>query len=332
VVVSGVLTIVLVPTEAASAGTGNLLFWLLLAGMLIALFLGPLAAQMEATRARHFSVWTAVVLFNLGSVAIEGAYFAPALVTIPIPSLLAQQLLGAAAIGALITLLFSLPGTSAPLRTVLQVRPWYSWAWRFLLGSCSYLVFYFVFGALNYSLVTQPYYASHAGGLAAPPAQVVLAVEAVRAPLIILSVALFVLSFHASRRRLTLVTGLMLFWVGGLVPLVLQASVLPPLLLIASGVEIFFQNFSPVLSPRPCSIHPGPIRRLRLSSRRPIGPPTARSPPPRPGILDRPGQPDGWLLCHTSPALARQPKMPVFFGRSSRGRSAQEAGCDSSGR
>jgi hypothetical protein len=29
VVVSGVLTVVLVPTEAASAGTGNLLFWLL---------------------------------------------------------------------------------------------------------------------------------------------------------------------------------------------------------------------------------------------------------------------------------------------------------------
>jgi hypothetical protein len=205
---------------------------------------GPLAAQMDATRS-DTSLFgpPSFSIFNLGSVAIEGAYFAPALVTIPIPSLLAQQLLGAAAIGALITLLFSLPGTSAPLRTVLQVRPWYSWAWRFLLGSCSYLVFYFVFGALNYSLVTQPYYASHAGGLAAPPAQVVLAVEAVRAPLIILSVALFVLSFHASRRRLTLVTGLMLFWVGGLVPLVLQASVLPPLLLIASGVEIFFQNF-----------------------------------------------------------------------------------------
>jgi VIT1/CCC1 family predicted Fe2+/Mn2+ transporter len=38
-------------------------------------------------------------------------------------------------------------------------------------------------------------------------------------------------------------TGWLLFAIGGIVPLVLQISSLPLLLLIASAVEIFLQNF-----------------------------------------------------------------------------------------
>ncbi len=76
-----------------------------------------------------------------------------------------------------------------------------------------------------------------------PPPGVILAVEAIRAPLIVLSVGLFVLSFQASNRRVMGTTGLKLFWIGGIAPLLLQVSTLPLILLAARAVEIFFQNF-----------------------------------------------------------------------------------------
>jgi len=40
-----------------------------------------------------------------------------------------------------------------------------------------------------------------------------------------------------------LLCGFLLFWIGGVVPLVLQSATLPSMLLLASGMEIFFQNF-----------------------------------------------------------------------------------------
>lgn len=91
--------------------------------------------------------------------------------------------------------------------------------------------------------MTGPYYAAHVGGLTVPSPGLVLAAEIVRAPLITLSAALFVLSFRAGRRRLALITGWMLFWLRGVVPLLLPVNTLPLFLLAASGVEIFFQNF-----------------------------------------------------------------------------------------
>ena len=106
-----------------------------------------------------------------------------------------------------------------------------------------YLALYFVFGALNYTLVTKPYYDTHAGGLTAPDPGVVLAAELVRAPLIVFSVLLFLLSVRGTRRQLMVKTGWLLFAIGGIVPLVLQVSALPILLLAASAIEIFLQNF-----------------------------------------------------------------------------------------
>lgn len=106
------------------------------------------------------------------------------------------------------------------------------------------MIFYFIFGALNYELVTRPYYEIHAGGLTVPTLDVVLMAEHIRGVLIVISVLLFLLALRASKRRLVLLTGLILFSIGGLVPLTMQASTLPFLLLAASAVEILFQNFS----------------------------------------------------------------------------------------
>jgi hypothetical protein len=227
-----------------SARNGTAFLWLSISSVLLGLLLGPLASRLRMTRLQHFFVWGSLIFFNLGSVAIEGAFFAPELVPVPIPVLFAQQALASAAAALVIVWLFASVGT--PVTTwlgSLRTRPWYSWLWRFLVSSISYLVFYFVFGALNYSLVTKPYYESHAGGLTVPAPELVLFAELARAPLIVLSILVFLLSVRGTKRQLMVTSGWLLFAVGGIVPLVLQISTLPLFLLAASAVEIFFQNF-----------------------------------------------------------------------------------------
>ncbi|MFN2133888.1 MAG: hypothetical protein ACK2VD_25430 [Anaerolineae bacterium] len=217
--------------------------WLSLSALLLGWFLGPLAVRLALARWQHFALWASVIFFNLGAVAIEGAYFVPGLVPLPIPVLLVQQALAAAGAALAIMVLFAAPGQPISWWTALRQRPWHAWVWRFAVSAGSYVVLYYAFGALNYALVTQPYYASHAGGLSTPPPGQVIVAELVRAPLLMLSVLLFVLSARMPRRRLMVVTGMLLFAIGGIVPLVMQISSLPMLLLAASTVEIFCQNF-----------------------------------------------------------------------------------------
>ncbi len=242
-IVTGVISSALGVQMPDTQGSESLLVWLFVSGILIGLFLGPLASQMPASRLRHIAVWSSVIFFNLGSVMIEGMIFAPELVSLPMPVLIVQQLLAALVVAFLITMLFSPSGKVVSLVEVLCRRPWYAWAWRFVVSTFSYLLFYWVFGAVNYTLVTKPYYDSHTGGLTVPPLEVVLTAELVRAPLIVLSVLLFLLSIRTTRRRLIVMTGLMLFGIGGVVPLLMQVNTFPPLLLVASSIEIFFQNF-----------------------------------------------------------------------------------------
>lgn len=217
-----------------------LLPWLFASGVLIALLLGPLAASLAASRGQQLVVWSCAIFFNRISTLIEGAFFAPELIRTNGFALAAQQLVLDVVTATLIVWLFARArgGAAAPAR-----RSGLQWAWRFVVSALSYLAFYFVFGALNYALVTQPYYESHAGGIGVPAPQTVLIAEAVRAPLIVLAIVPFILLSARPRRELAVLCGLILFVVGGIVPLLLQANTLPAFLLIASGVEIFCQNF-----------------------------------------------------------------------------------------
>lgn len=216
---------------------------LFVASILLGIFLGPFASRLTLSRGQHLLLWGSLILFNLGSVIIEGAYFAPDLVSIPILMLILQQLL--ATIGATfgITQLFASTGPPMSWRYALQKRPWYSWVWRFIVSALSYLMFYWIVGGLNYQLITKPYYESHAGGLTVPAVQMVFVVESIRSVLILFSVFLLLLSMHGTKRQLMIRTGWLLFAIGGIVPLVLQIEMLPLFLLVASAVEIFFQNF-----------------------------------------------------------------------------------------
>lgn len=243
---SGMLLGVLGLIRPTAGGSSVSLAGFLLAGLVIGFTLGPIAQGLAVSRWRHLLIWSCVLFFNLASVMVEGAFFAPALVPMPIPVLALQQLLAVLVTALAVTLLFAprnqVTRTEDPPSATPR-RGWASWAGRFAISALSYLVFYLVFGGLNYNLVTGPYYATHAGGLQVPPALTVWLVEAARAPLIVLSVLFFLLALRASRRRAMVLTGLLLFLIGGVAPLMFQLGALPTVLLVASGVEIFFQNF-----------------------------------------------------------------------------------------
>jgi hypothetical protein len=226
--------------EARDATTK--LAWSFAGGVIAGLCLGRIAASMSASRPRHLMVWVTVIFLNLASVAIEGYFFAPEIVGSALPGLLFQQFLASFAAGWMTTVLFAPKGFTALIpfarRSIL------SWMWRFPLSALVYVFFYFIFGAVNYALVTRPYYETHAGGLTVPPVTVTLTTEILRGALIALSVLPFLLTARTNKKWLALQTGFILFTVGGLVPLTMQAGVLPAFLLAASAAEIFFQNFS----------------------------------------------------------------------------------------
>ena len=220
----------------------TILMWTFLGGAITGLFLGPIAASISTSRSRHIVVWGSVIFFNLASVAIEGYFFAPDLIGDSLRGLILQQIPAAFIAGWVITVLF----TSREIATSIAppARSFLSWSWRFVVGALSYLVFYFLFGVLNYALVTRPYYETHAGGLNVPVLSTILTAELIRSVFITLSLLPFFLIVRTDKKRLILLSGLILFSLGGLVPLTMQANTLPLVLLSASAVEIFFQNFS----------------------------------------------------------------------------------------
>lgn len=217
--------------------------WSLLSGVLIGLTLCPIAARTQGTRLRHIVVWGSILFFNTFSVMIEGSFYAPTnnpFISMPIPWItftLFQSLVPA----ALIAWLFA-PNALSITFTAPEKRAWYSWIWRFLLSAFSYLFFYFVFGAINYALVTKPYYETHASGLVVPSTQSVLMAEMVRSPLIILAIVPLILTLKVKKRWLAVLCGMILFVIGGIIPLLLNTA-LPDFLRFASAIEIFFQNF-----------------------------------------------------------------------------------------
>jgi hypothetical protein len=216
----------------------------LLSGILIAATLAPIAARLAASRFRHWVVWASVLFLNALSVAIEGGFYGPTMSPIvnrPVAwtaFLLCQSLVPA----ALIAWLFGQNAGFATLQPS-RKRAWHSWAWRFAVSAFSYVVFYFIFGAVNYALVTKPYYAAHVSGLAVPEPLTVLIAETVRAPLIVLSIVPLLLLWRGKKAVLAVLCGVILFVIGGVIPLLLNTA-LPDLLRFASAIEIFFQNFS----------------------------------------------------------------------------------------
>lgn len=212
----------------------------LLAGTLTGLVLGPIARKMPVSRLRHIIVWASVLFFNGAALAIEASFFIEKMRSAA-PALVIQHLATAVVTAGLIALLFAPSGKLQPAVSFPK-RAWRRWLGRFIISSLSYLVFYCLFGTLNYAFVTRPYYESHVAGLTVPGAQVVFLVELARAPLMVLSIVPLILTMRITKGRLAGICGIILFMVGGAIPLAM-ATELPVFLRVASAWEIFFQNF-----------------------------------------------------------------------------------------
>lgn len=263
-ILAGMVGAILGGKLSAESGKGSNFILLIIASLLVGAVLGHFASRLSISRGQQFILWSTLILFNLGSVGLEGAFFAPELVSFPIPMLVAQQLLATLGAAFVVTRVFASNEKIVSWMSALRTRPWYSWIWRFLVSAMSYLVFYFLFGGLNYQLVTRPYYESHAGGLTVPAPNVVLIVESIRSLIIVFSVFLFLLSTCGSRRQLMVNTGWLLFALGGIIPLIWQIGSLPVFLLTASAVEIFFQNFlTGVVTARLMGVEDVPLRNCR---------------------------------------------------------------------
>ncbi len=223
--------------------SSNILPWILLSGILIGLVLGFVASRMSVTYCRHAFVWIFLLSLNSIAVLIEGYFFVPDLISMEsVPFLVTQQLFTSLGTAIVITFLFA-PRRASDLKIGNSPRTWSAWLWRFAVSVSVYLLLFFVIGGLNYSLFTRPFYEQHVSGLATPELGTVLPVEIIRGILIVSSILPFILTFRTTRRRLAVVSGLILFVVGGVSPLMLQATTLPGFLLFASGLEIFFQLF-----------------------------------------------------------------------------------------
>jgi hypothetical protein len=210
--------------------------------LVLAISIVFVANQLTLSRRQQFIVWFALLFLNLSAVAVEGTLFAPAAAP---PSLLVVNLVRLAIVSTLdAALVATLFGTAGGIpERLTSYQPVFGWLWRLVAAAAIYVVLYLVVGGINFTLVTQPYYVSHAGSLTVPPAQTILLYEPVRGLLIALSVVPLTLAFRGRTSRTALVTGLMLFVVGGIVPLLPQTS-LPLYLRIASLWEIFAQNFT----------------------------------------------------------------------------------------
>lgn len=225
---------------AGQASPALLLATTFISGFLLAAVLGPVASLVTAPRIRAVAIWTTLVFLNMASVILEGYFFAPGLLPgVLVPRVLVLQALSSLVAAIALAFFFPSPASGKLHRSQ---RTLLGWMGRFMASAAAYLLFYYFFGAINYALVTGPYYESH-GGLAVPPPGTVIAVEAVRAVMIILSTLPLVLSLNTSRKKAALLCGFLLFTIGGLLPLLTQTAAMPARLLLASGVEIFFQNF-----------------------------------------------------------------------------------------
>lgn len=242
----------------------SVLLWTFVGGLIMGLMLGLVAQRLPASAARHVLIWSVLLFANLGTVIIEGYYFAPELVP-NISVALVQELLPCLVTAVLVYWLFAPRPAETPPITI--HRSWYHWFWRYALSAFTYLAVYWMFGAINFALVTRPYYEAQGSPLAIPDLQITLQAESIRAIFIVLSLVPFLLTSQMPIRLLAVWSGLLLFVIGGIVPLTWQAGILPLPLLLASAVEIFFQNFTtgvittlllawPTAVPATPSLHP----------------------------------------------------------------------------
>jgi hypothetical protein len=215
----------------------------LASGMLITALLGPIHASMKVSMNRRIVSIFSIVFLNAAAMLIESAFFVSKSPNSDmLPGLLVQKFLAALITSYSITTLF-VPKDLQRTKKSNEERSILSWIWR--IGACvaGYGILSYGIDHVHYMLMAQYPSQSHPAGLTVPAAKEITAAIPIRGLFMIFSLLPFIIFMKSTLKAKMVLSGTILFVVGGIVPLTTHMSTLPLLLIAASLVELFFQNF-----------------------------------------------------------------------------------------
>lgn len=218
---------------------------LIIAGFISSLLVVFLARKYTNLKFKNFFFIIFFILFLSNfSVAIEGNIFTPDLITNSVLLTLGiQQFSIGFLFAAMATLLNKKKLLSSKESIENADSQKLSFVLKLFLGSIIYMILYYGWGRINYSLFTKPYYDIGVSGLDVPATGILLKYIFIRGILITLSIVPFIKYALPENKLKMIETGLILFLFGGLIPLTLTLGIFPMELVLFSLVEIFLQNF-----------------------------------------------------------------------------------------
>ena len=243
VIAGGVLMNLGVKFPEVKGDFNFILFIMFLSGFIISIIGGIIIKNLHLPKSRVFIALFLMLFLNVVTQMLEALFFAPGLVSWETaPGIFGQQAIMYLFISAGITLLFRYNGEVSEV-IKRQKRSFRGWLGRIILSSGSYVLFYFIFGSINAALITGDYYRSEVRGLHLPSTLEILMLEPVRAALLVLSVIPLVIYLRISKKKCATIVGMVLFIIGGLLPMLQQLNTLPTAVAVSSIFEMFFQFF-----------------------------------------------------------------------------------------
>lgn len=112
-----------------------------------------------------------------------------------------------------------------------------------LLGALSYVLYYFIFGAITFQFFTKKFY-PHAAEQAAALGGWFWIYQFARGLIMVLAALPVIYTLRLPRWKSAITAGLLIWVVGGLAPLVVPSDQMVPLQRFEHIIEIFTQNFS----------------------------------------------------------------------------------------
>ncbi|AOT68937.1 hypothetical protein [Geosporobacter ferrireducens] len=222
---------------------GYITFIMFLSGFIVSVIFGIVAKKLSLSKLRVFIVLFVMLVLNSVTQILEAFYFAPGIVNIEVaPAIFGQQVIMWLFISAGIAFLYRFKSED-DIGFKIQSRSWIDWIVRIIISSGSYVLFYYVFGSINALLFTGEYYLSQVNGLQIPSATEIIVLETIRAIILVLSILPVILNLKIQKKEVMITVGMVLFIIGGLLPMLQQFNSLPTVLIVASTVEMFFQFF-----------------------------------------------------------------------------------------
>jgi hypothetical protein len=214
-----------------------------LSGFIISIIGGIIVKKLSLNKPMAILMLFLMFFLNGVTQILEALYFAPGIVNLETaPALFLQQFFMYLIISVGIVLLFRYDGETGEALKRKELS-WGGWLGRILVSSGSYVLFYWIFGSINAMLITGDYYRSEVSGLHLPGTAEILMLEPIRAVLLVLSVLPLVIYLGVSKKKCAVIVGMVLFIIGGLLPMLQQLGNLPTAVAVSSIFEMFFQFF-----------------------------------------------------------------------------------------